>query len=441
MDTNELFKAAVPLFAGMHGGARVDAVKVLTDWLGTAGQKIVQGMPIGSMQNLADNAGNVRFGPGLLGNEDVIKRFPILKIVEKQLMEMGSLKGDGVFRVDEFLSEFRRITQQGADLYYGVATNTLKKAVPAVGKKAAKEAITYKTGTTGADLISIPSNLMRAVMSDMWLNSRPGHWIRNAASASTQLLAKGLYTWRSIEDIANNYARRLGIPGDEALNLMPTLRTVDALGGVPSIAENTENFTRKFWPNNNPYAGLMEWGAQRWGGTQQLLKNIPVAEQSLYLVGLDRGMERAFRQYWSMAISQQIAPLFDIIQHRLNFRWRQRLLRTGDDQRDGCSGDVRFLGQIQQPGLNPDLFQLPAKAAQIVIGDAVRLALAMTGQEPYHPFPAATQPLQGLGHGLLAQSLHFLAAPAIVDVQLPVQSQPQFAHPIRQQIGIDEHQG
>jgi hypothetical protein len=115
-------------------------------------------------------------------------------------------------------------------------------------------------------------------------------------------------------------------------------------------------------------------------------------------------------------------------------------LRAGDHQQLGVIGYVGMLGKVEVLHLQAHAAQFAAELAQVMVGRAERIALAMAGEEQDPALALTRQAQQGIGERLFAELLHLLAASLVVQQQLAVEGDAQLAHLFRVGVGIDEFQ-
>lgn len=273
-------------------------------------------------------------GPGVVANPEFLRDLPIIHMAQEQIQNMRSLVGEGAFNPVEFLSELDNIVYQAArkanglddtlTLPTGVAKLKLRRTAGGTGvidylDKSGKtisssaemvyynaqqelKALNKAVATVGGGISALRAHdqLQRAVMSDLWLNLRPSHWIRNAISATTTLLADNLYTLRPTDDIMEGLAARFG-------GALPTPRLVEGTGGVTEMTGG-ESIFRKLGPLGNPLAALAEAGGRIWSGSTALGPGgrVPFGEQNFYLRAFSQPFERFLNANWGRVVSEEM---------------------------------------------------------------------------------------------------------------------------------------
>lgn len=249
---------------------REDALLLLRTWAQNPQQLIngVTGLVSPGIRAVSED-GLYRVGAGAIGNKYVADAWRMVRQVADQLPNLKSLQPDVPFNPLQLLGELD-------ELFYSASRAT----------EQARAAIN-------------PTTIQRAILSDMWLNLRPGHWIRNALAATATEMADGIYTWKNTDEIMGFWSSKLG--GAE-----PTRRISEAIGGAVSAAEGAvdTNWTRRFWPKYNPYASLAEAGSKIWSGLTSI-GQLPLGEQKFYLNGFDVAGERAFIGAWKNVVNGQ----------------------------------------------------------------------------------------------------------------------------------------
>lgn len=253
---------------------REDAALLLRTWAQNPQQLIngVTGLVSPGIRAVSED-GLYRVGAGAIGNKYVADAWRTVRQVADQLPQLKSLQPDVPFNPLQLLGELDELFYSASRAAQG-ATEQARAAIN-------------------------PTTIQRAILSDMWLNLRPGHWIRNALAATATEMADGIYAWKNTDEIMGFWSSKLG--GAE-----PTRRISEALGGAVSAAEGAvdTNWTRRFWPKYNPYASLAEAGSKIWSGLTSI-GQLPLGEQKFYLNGFDVAGERAFIGAWKNVVNGQ----------------------------------------------------------------------------------------------------------------------------------------
>jgi hypothetical protein len=290
--------------------------------------------------------GVYKVGAGVVANQNVIDKYPILQAAAQQLQNARALVGEGAFNPTDFIAEADNIIYQSARKMFGLesiddlpdgvvntrlrrladgtgvieyldkAKNVIKTSTPEVFANAQE---TYKTlqkaiksggsrENAAYKALRTPDRLQRAIMSDMFLGLRPAHWIRNAASATATLMSDGLYSVAPIEGRVSFWANKFGGVMPEA-GLFGELENVTR-GIVNQLGDTAgdQNWTRSFWPKNNPYAATVEAGNNFWGGFTNAA-GVPFGENAFRMTAFDTAGQRVFRQGWTDTVKRTYGPV------------------------------------------------------------------------------------------------------------------------------------
>lgn len=355
ISTNNLWVAMANVLNGVDNAD--DAIFLLRTLSDTPQEMIkgVTGLTSPAFVKIADADGIVRWGPGVISNPTLVKEMPIFQAGTARVLErmekardaaMEAAKKAGTFydgsqqRVNplelmvNLHAEWERAARQlrgivpldpptGAtklnlhDLANGTAqvewlddTGKVVKQFPAQPIETARTQLAtlqdaLKTATENPLHMGlrVSAEIQRHIMSDMWLNLRPAHWVRNAAAFTVALNADGLYSFKSIPEIFEDMGKKV-IAG------RANYRMAEGSSGAGALGETSgTSYLRKWWPNKNPLAWLAEKGAKQWTGYGQILNSIPIAEQAGYAHALDRGFTRIFGGEWATAAKQELGPL------------------------------------------------------------------------------------------------------------------------------------
>ncbi|MBP8291151.1 MAG: hypothetical protein KAX65_00170 [Caldilineaceae bacterium] len=355
ISTNNLWVSMANILHGVDNAD--DAIRLLRT-LSDAPQEMIKGvtgLTSPAFVRIADGDGVVRWGAGVVSNPTLVREMPVFqagtaKVLERMekardaAMEAAKKAGtryDGTQqRVNplelmvNLHAEWEKAARQmrgivpldpptGAtklnlhDLADGTAqvewlddTDKVIKQMPAQPVEAARAQLAtmqdaLKTATENPlhKGLRVSAEIQRHIMSDMWLNLRPAHWVRNAAAFTLALNADGLYSFKSIPEIFSDM-------GQKVIAGRANYRMAEGSSGAGAMGETSgTSWMRKGWPKYNPFAWATEKGAKAWTGYGQILNSIPVAEQAAYAHALDRGFTRIFGNEWATAAKQELGPL------------------------------------------------------------------------------------------------------------------------------------
>ena len=359
IDTDWLWRAATGVLAPVQN--KQDAL-LLLQTLATDPAQLVRG--IGGLvgdewQNLMDEAGTVRFGPALLGNEEVAQRLPILGIVADQIPTMRSLTGEGPLNLNELIAEFAGLAYDAArrnqgmtrltDLPFGAAKvelrklqdganavveyldesgEVLRRSLPTTTQEAQKivNELTGQIGLLrkGAEVVGkglvLSAQVQRAVLSDMYLGLRPVNWVRNATSATLMLAGTDIYNFMRHDDILSDLAAKLG--GMQPTTRLDTAATGRELGEMTARSEVSGSAIAYISQLVGKVPGLGRVG-QAGQDFMRAVYSIPydlteiklpggkaigVGEQDLYARGFHKGFSRDFAATWERMVYEQLDP-------------------------------------------------------------------------------------------------------------------------------------
>lgn len=316
-----------------------------TEWLWSTGVQILNkadskeeakailGMWTQNPYQLIDPNGPVRIGAGVIANKRVLEHQPVLLRAADDFANMKSLAGEGPLSHVEMLAELDDVLFKAAEMTYGIkpldlpvgATNFKlrrqkdgtgvieffdkdKKVIhtttpkvyydASVDYKELKAAVKDKGGRMRGNVVEMFSNTQRAILSDLWLNQSPRHWVRNAASAYMHLVADGLYSKESADAILGRWFGRLGTA--------PTRRLAEGQSGM-------EGSFRSHWAENipvvgKPYADLMGRLNRIWTDRTEIPTgagtSIPVGEQAFRLKAFSAASERILQGGWQDTVQE-----------------------------------------------------------------------------------------------------------------------------------------
>ncbi len=339
---DSLLQSASQLYRNVENAA--DARIITEAWLNNPRSLVtgVSGLTSPGFQAGKDANGIYRFGFGAVGMPNQIKAMPILSLIKDDLLASPAL-ADASFNPLQWLSTVDNAIYRGArqanglvaldELPFGAtraaiankapqkysidyydAKNNLLGSSPLMSFDAAKK---YKANLDNAIQAGQKSpimrgvrgmaNIQRAMLSDMWLNLRPTHWVRNAASATAATMADDLYSLRKQADIIADLNTKFAFGA-------PTERIAGAIGpeAAPAAFDEQRHISRALWDKGNPLAAASEAGSKIWTGTTEIM-GMPFGEQSFYLKAFDRGFHRTFRQAWSGAVDRTLTPLYETL--------------------------------------------------------------------------------------------------------------------------------
>lgn len=135
----------------------------------------------------------------------------------------------------------------------------------------------------------------RSFLSDMYLNLRPGHWIRNAMSATAALMSDGIYSLEKTDDVLSMLMSK-GVMSPRILEAATGITP----GKIPHAYENLGGIGRRV-------AKASKAANQVWTGRLEMLGTIPFGEQAFYIKGFGKAFERSFREVWQDTAARTIA--------------------------------------------------------------------------------------------------------------------------------------
>jgi hypothetical protein len=153
-------------------------------------------------------------------------------------------------------------------------------------------------GNVAGRLIGGAANVQRAILSDIWLNMRPGHWVRNALAATATLTGDKLYTLEKLSDNRTYLSNKSGGMLDVA--------TPNGERGLGQAAGR--HWSRKYKEKNNPLAALSEAGSRIWTGQTAIADRIPFGEEAFRLRAFKQGFQRFFDPNWTQTVTRQFVP-------------------------------------------------------------------------------------------------------------------------------------
>jgi hypothetical protein len=355
IDTEVVWQGISAIFSGITD--KGDARRIAALLPNNLGQLVkgVAGLSTDAMQRLGQSDGVVKWGSGLLGDNDFVRRSPVFKLIENELNNLASLQGTGNFIKSDFLAEMNGVIVEGfmrlnggkqpTSLPFGAADVKMRVIGPdsaivdyvdakgrivqrgvEVGVAEAQRRIeaiqkALKPGGKGiVDWVALPAQIQRNIMSDWWLGLRPANWIGNALGASVNLFAGDAYTLLPNTDIQDYFSAKTGggggnrrmfgiTPGNDDL-------TRTAKGEVTSGAiDATASALAKLFGSkdgSNPVSSFMR-GAYNipYGSTEIKLPGglaIPFGEEAFYSRAYYVPFQRTFNADIAKGINEFLVP-------------------------------------------------------------------------------------------------------------------------------------
>ena len=301
----------------------------------------VKGLTGQQFQDISGFGGAVKFGGSSVANRELLDRLWLMQAASEDLHNLRSLRGDG-YNMLEVMAEVDTILYRTAREAYGLKPlenmpmravdyrqvampdgrarlewldengKVIGSTVPMTSRQANEYQKSLRAALKGAQqspllkAVRSMDQVQRAVMSDLWLNLRPGHWIRNAMAATATLMTDDLYSLRPVQGILDDLVRK-GVPDARVLEAMAQGQSFGAAGESMGM-EAGQHWSRKVWENNNVYAWANEQSNRMWTGFTHVLGNVPFGEQAFYVRAFDRSFGRAFTDLWKGVVNEEIAP-------------------------------------------------------------------------------------------------------------------------------------
>lgn len=353
--TNNIWMAMANVLHGVDNAD--DAILILRTISDNPEQMIqgVAGLTSPAFVKIADENGLVRWGPGVMSNPTFVREMPIFQAgaaeviarlekardeAMKAAKKAKTLYDGSQHRINplELMADLHREWDRAARQLLGITPITpptgatklalhdladgtaqvewlddagkVIKQFPAQPLTKAQEQLAVLQAATQKAKenplrkgLRTSANIQRSFMSDMWLNMPPRHWNRNAAAATLATSVDGLYSFKTTDEALGTLGKKF-VEGRATERLTESVSGAGALGNV-----SNQNWTRDFWPKHNPYAWMMERGAEMWTGTKQIAGRIPYGEQSFYIKAYDRGFSRLFDADWKTLTRRELEPL------------------------------------------------------------------------------------------------------------------------------------
>jgi hypothetical protein len=326
--TEQLWAQAVNLLK--NANTKESARRILQTWIDNP-QQLIKGLAGTGLDPAMLDEGLLKVGGGVLSATDNVRNLAraraVLKSARDTILNIPALQGTDNLNPQVMLAELDNAIYNGARTIFGLdAMNLPAGAVNLrlVKDKAGLGVIEYidKKGKVvqslaaefyphakatyqelrktiqaagavnkGRQVINFIPNAQRAILSDMWLNLRPAHWIRNAASATATLMTDGNYSLRPVPEIVEEWNNKMG-------GFMPTRRLEEGQVGEAG----GPNWMRKLWPKNNPYASIMEALNRVWSGSTEIAGAIPFGENAFRFKSFDAAARRALAGTWASVV-------------------------------------------------------------------------------------------------------------------------------------------
>jgi hypothetical protein len=434
--TNNLWMAMSNV---LHGVDNTDDAIRLLRTLSNAPQELIKGvsgLTSPAFVRIADTDGIVRWGPGVISNPTFLREMPIFQAGTAKVVERMETARDEAMKAAKKAGTFYDGTQQrvnplelmvNLNMEWEKAARQLRGTVPLEAPTGAtrlnlhdladgraqvewlddegkvisqfparpieearqqlatlQDAVKPATENPIHKVFRVPAELQRHIMSDMWLNLRPAHWVRNAAAFTLALTTDGLYSFKSVPQMFEEL-------GQKAIGGRMTQRLAEGASGAGTLGDMSgQHWTRKWWKNNNPVAWIAEHGSKAWTGYGQILGAIPVAEQAGYLKAYDSAFERLFNGDWATLTRQELKPLFDSwgVDPAVARAISDKIVETG---KIGSKADVAQVArQITHGAAEPFSLQnlkiadgaIPVKEHKEIIGIVNALGRTTPGQAP-----------------------------------------------------------
>lgn len=276
--------------------------------------------------------GFMQWGPGVVGNKELTRRFPLLTMAQDMIRGMDALKGEGMLEGEKFFAEMAGILYDTSRTLNGVRTEgklpfnaaavKLIEGAEGLGRYAYQNAkgknlflsdvmpieearrFVEGIGAGGFEqtlknigkVVSIPLDIQKRLMSDMWLFYRPANWLRNAVSGSAMLTANDMYGSARQADMIDWFVKKLGV--------------VDPLTGVADITSKSQTGPGLIAPIlkrvlGDNWAGRFVTGLAEkmpniaYGNSYVPLTNIPVGETAMKTQGFFRRSVDNVTSLWS----------------------------------------------------------------------------------------------------------------------------------------------
>lgn len=331
IDAATLFTTHMQLLQDV--GTREDARSLLMTLITNPAQLVrggVAGLVSPRLVEQADEAGRVLFG-GFAANKDAVQARRVYEQIAPRILELPALQGDGVLDKMALIGQLDDLVNDGAKVAHGVnplnlpagmmdvrkvPTSTgeytieylgpMKTVIqtegPMTAERATRRLSEIEKGPKPNYLQRI-AGAQRAFTSELYLNMRPGHWVRNGASALGHLLTDNAITLEPTNQLWDYITTKTG-------GVRPTRRLNEAAGGVAAMTETG---------HKSMFPGLLgkfsELGQRIWTGDGSVdigkALSIPVGEQNFYLRAFTTTMREAFDRNWRRDIQRSLGAALD----------------------------------------------------------------------------------------------------------------------------------
>lgn len=347
IDAANVFNATAQILADVR---RPEDAKALLDVLTSKPAQLVDGVRgLVGMQDNWNAAGAVQYGAGIFGRkfQDAV---PTLLEARNTLLNLPALQGTTLNKA-ELLGQVADAMMGSAKRVYGLADWDTPLATRATRIADAGEGLKYveyldesgnvisrgrrmttveasqeaarvgswikggRTEPVWVQAIRTPDRLMRGFMSSLYMNLTPGHWVRNAVSATGHMFTDGNFTMEDATKLAGEISAKFGGALPEQWMMEAFAGAQPAVGtGIRQASSGLANASSSVWDflgKNNPLSRLDRKGAEIWtaGG--------PLGEASFRMKSYAVPFRRYFSDQWRKMTEGELLP---------------RLLQSGIDQ-------------------------------------------------------------------------------------------------------------
>lgn len=335
------YKSATQILSGVDNVE--DAKTLVATWIDTPAALLtgVQGLS----PTYTAKVGPGTFGAATVLSDEALQALPVMKVARNQILDLPALKADGSFSLNEFLNQMFPVIERTAQQAYGATKlqelpggaakfalrkmdadrwiveymsdggNVLatSKAMPFAEAQQFQQNLIKSTQTGAAEKAGQAwrgaQSALTGFMVDNFMNSNPAHWIRNMIGAGTPMITDDIYTLKPTTAVTSEIAQAGG-------GVAPTRRLQEALAGTGgeftlgggSLTAEGENWTRRFWKKNNPYAAVNEAGGKVWTGTTHIPGTpIPLGEQANYMRAFNAAYGKVQRPLWESAVGKTVS--------------------------------------------------------------------------------------------------------------------------------------
>lgn len=357
LDANAAWQGVLRILSDIDD--KGDAQRILSA-LTQAPQQLVDGLTgltSNAARMLMAEDGAVRWAPGVVSNQEFLRRYPIIQGSASGLPNMSSLQGTGKIDPLQFQSELYELFFDTSKRLNGVHQNMLPFGAVDVrvvrnnegfgvleyldkdGKVVrATDALPYAEAQAalrnvqaqfqqnpivraGRAIAGVPlwlNDLQKAILSDLWLGTRPANWIGNGLGAMTNLFANDSYTTLPMTNILDDLTRKLGgFTANPRLFATETGRELTR-GAKGAVGESTSGFIDMLASGvtrdqNNPISKFMRTlYSIPYGSTEMQLGNgvaVPMGEQAFYARAFYVPFNRVFTGELTNSANNQLLPM------------------------------------------------------------------------------------------------------------------------------------